>query len=174
MSRFARALALSSLLALTSSLAACEQSATPDAGTDSGHRYGGDDACGQIIDACHDVDMGGTGPIPECHSLGHDEDLPLCEANVARCVAICRGEDAGVPEDASVDAGDTGVLDAGDPHERPDGSVSVCREIANRCHELDPEDGGPISQCHDLGHAGNEALCEERRDECLALCPETA
>lgn len=49
----------------------------------------------------------------------------------------------------------------------PDYSGS-CDVLASQCH------GGasPLAvECHDLGHAGDDAKCGPRRDECLAACP---
>jgi hypothetical protein len=49
------------------------------------------------------------------------------------------------------------------------GRASKCEEIGEVCHEPDDEDG-PLAACHDLGHVGNEQVCAERYDDCLAMC----
>lgn len=44
-----------------------------------------------------------------------------------------------------------------------------CRELASRCHPVKSALG---TECHDLGHDGDDAKCGPRRAECLAECPE--
>ncbi len=47
--------------------------------------------------------------------------------------------------------------------------TGACAALASRCHGV----GTPLAdECHDLGHAGDDARCGPRRDECLAACPE--
>ncbi|AKF08627.1 hypothetical protein [Sandaracinus amylolyticus] len=45
----------------------------------------------------------------------------------------------------------------------------ACGDIVDVCHDVDTGTGA-IAECHDLGHAGDVAACEPRRDECVALC----
>jgi hypothetical protein len=57
-------------------------------------------ACQDITDACHDVDMG-SGPAHDCHENAHAFPIAeRCEADRAMCLAVCLG-DAGAPSDAS-------------------------------------------------------------------------
>jgi hypothetical protein len=44
--------------------------------------------CTAIANRCHAVDPG-SGPIHECHDLGHDESPGPCERNYERCLALC-------------------------------------------------------------------------------------
>lgn len=46
-----------------------------------------------------------------------------------------------------------------------------CDLLASRCHDVSTALG---AECHDLGHAGDDAKCGPRRSECLAECPEGA
>lgn len=58
---------------------------------DHGHADAGGDygpTCGEIIDACHDVDTG-TGRISECHDIAHEEVESECVAIVDECVPLC-------------------------------------------------------------------------------------
>jgi uncharacterized repeat protein (TIGR04052 family) len=80
----------------------------------------GTNACQDIINACHDVDPG-SGPLHDCHELGHDEVESACAPERDRCVALCgaamsldgghtHGEDAHTHShgDAGVPEGDGG------------------------------------------------------------------
>lgn len=46
---------------------------------------------------------------------------------------------------------------------------SSCDDIASACHRADTGQG-LASECHDLGHAGDERVCAERRTACLTEC----
>lgn len=50
--------------------------------------------------------------------------------------------------------------------EAPDYTGS-CAALASRCHDSTTPLG---SECHDLGHDGDEAKCGPRKDACLAEC----
>lgn len=50
--------------------------------------------------------------------------------------------------------------------------AGACNAIASACHAYDTG-AGIGAECHDLGHAGDDAKCAPRRAECLAACPET-
>lgn len=114
------------------------------------------ESCQAIIDVCHDVDPG-SGPIHDCHETAHELNEAACEPIEEECVALCVAA-----------AGDAGARDGGSHH--GDGGVSeVCRAISSACHAVDPG-SGPIHECHDVGHAGDDATCREREAECLALC----
>jgi uncharacterized repeat protein (TIGR04052 family) len=52
---------------------------------------------------------------------------------------------------------------------------NLCNDLGRNCHVVDTGTG-VINECHNLGHAGDAAMCEARRDECVqacgaALCP---
>lgn len=53
-------------------------------------------SCDELVVRCHDVDPG-SGPIHECHELGHDESATEaeCAARLMMCVALCSTVDAG-------------------------------------------------------------------------------
>jgi hypothetical protein len=53
--------------------------------------------CADIIAACHDVDPG-SGPLHDCHEIGHDEVESACAPERDRCVMLCLAA-------AAVDAG---------------------------------------------------------------------
>ncbi|MBS2012918.1 MAG: hypothetical protein JST00_08530 [Deltaproteobacteria bacterium] len=72
-------------------------------------------SCQAILDACHEKDVG-TGPVHDCHELGHDatSDAP-CAAKKDECVKTCNaattddaGSDAGGKDAASEGGGDAG------------------------------------------------------------------
>lgn len=64
-------------------------------------------ACQDIIDACHDLDMG-SGPEHDCHENAHSIPVAAsCEADRAMCLAAC-GVDAG---SSGADAGSS--MDSG-------------------------------------------------------------
>ncbi|GAB4206425.1 MAG: hypothetical protein OHK0013_23080 [Sandaracinaceae bacterium] len=68
-------------------------------------------ACRDISAACHDVDPG-SGPLHDCHELGHDEVESACASERDRCVALCMAA-------AAIDAGprtDGGEVRADAPH----------------------------------------------------------
>ena len=45
----------------------------------------------------------------------------------------------------------------------------ACATLATRCHGIPT---AIAKECHDLGHAGDDAKCTPRHSECLAACPE--
>jgi hypothetical protein len=51
---------------------------------------GGLQQCIRLGSVCHKVDPG-SGPIHDCHGIGHAEEIPECEANYSRCIALCTG-----------------------------------------------------------------------------------
>ena len=45
--------------------------------------------CADIVNACHEVDPG-SGPLHDCHEIGHDGDETMCTQAVADgCVTMC-------------------------------------------------------------------------------------
>jgi hypothetical protein len=60
--------------------------ATPPIHTDAG--LGAAEMCVRLGNICHKVDPG-SGPIHDCHNIGHDGVIKLCEANYARCMPLC-------------------------------------------------------------------------------------
>lgn len=52
--------------------------------------------------------------------------------------------------------------------EPPSADGGSCAELASRCHPVSTPLG---KECHELGHAGDEARCGPRSAECLAECP---
>lgn len=97
-------------LAAAASVYACSSephSSTPAPNPYAGGHYSPYPSCNDIIQACHQLDVG-EGDIHNCHDLGHaaTEDPP-CAKVKAQCLAICvdeAGVDAG--SDASSDAQD--------------------------------------------------------------------
>jgi len=92
------------LAALAALLTACGDSpASSDAGVDAAVSLS--PSCQEIIHHCHEVDPG-TGPIHDCHELGHDTTSTeaQCAAQLSTCTMLCEAVDAGagVIEDAGV------------------------------------------------------------------------
>jgi hypothetical protein len=46
-----------------------------------------------------------------------------------------------------------------------------CSALASACHGVP---GDLAAECHELGHAGDDATCAPRKAECLAACPASA
>lgn len=64
--------------------------------------------------------------------------------------------------------GSAGTGDAGDAS--PDAG-SLCEKIGTQCHPYDLGAGeGDAHECHEIGHAGNEANCAAESARCLAAC----
>jgi hypothetical protein len=101
-------------------LVACPSDPSP---TDAGHGAGG--ACTEITEACHDLDTG-VGPIAECHDLGHDGPIAVCETRLTECVALCNAArgDGGAPRDGGphVDASAEHHDDGGHGHDDDGGT----------------------------------------------------
>lgn len=49
-------------------------------------------------------------------------------------------------------------------------TAGACDAIASACHAVG-DGGGLPRECHDLGHAGDDVACAEKKDDCLAACP---
>lgn len=52
-----------------------------------------------------------------------------------------------------------------------DAFAGSCELLATRCHDSATELG---TECHELGHAGDDTACGPRKDECLTECPESS
>lgn len=52
-----------------------------------------------------------------------------------------------------------------------DAASGACQEIASACHPYG-SGGGLPRECHDLGHAGDERACSEKKSACLDACPD--
>jgi len=102
--------------------------------------------CGQLTTFCGGIEEDAAAT---CNATGLQADEAACEATFAPCLAQC------APSDLS---------GAGHQHED---YASYCGQLASACHS-DPSELGV--ECHDLGHAGDEAACEARHVECLGRC----
>ena len=51
--------------------------------------------------------------------------------------------------------------------------AAACSPIIAACHEVDPGHG-PIHDCHETGHAGDDVACSAMQDTCVALCEAAA
>ena len=56
------------------------------------------------------------------------------------------------------------------PSPAPDYTGS-CSQLASQCHGVTTPLG---TECHNLGHDGDDSKCGPRKAECLAACPESA
>jgi len=50
-------------------------------------------------------------------------------------------------------------------------TASACAGLGSSCHVVDPGTG-PLHECHELGHGGDEAACSAGRAACVAGCGE--
>lgn len=64
------------------------------------------------------------------------------------------------------------VACSSDPDPAPVNNAGSCAILASQCH---PYDGKSQigTECHELGHAGDDTRCGPRLKECQANCPET-
>ncbi len=74
------------------------------------------------------------------------------------------GSGSGPTEGGSEHAG--GAAHGGGGHAE---APTVCRVLGELCHQADTGDGA-ASECHDLGHVGDVAVCEQEFDGCIATC----
>ncbi|HTV18515.1 MAG TPA: carbohydrate-binding protein [Polyangiaceae bacterium] len=102
--------------------------------------------CGQITTFCGGIEEDAAAA---CNATGLQGDEMACQGSFAQCLAQC------APSDLS---------GAGHQHED---YASYCGQLASACHGDTTELG---VECHDLGHAGDEAACEARQLECLGRC----
>jgi spore coat protein A len=102
--------------------------------------------CGQLTTFCG----GSEDPLAvTCNATGAAGDEAACQGTFAQCIAQC------APSDLS-----------GPGHQHED-YASYCGQLANSCHG----DATALGvECHDLGHAGDEAACEARHAACIARC----
>jgi hypothetical protein len=49
---------------------------------------------------------------------------------------------------------------------------TVCRVLGELCHAADTGSGA-AAECHELGHVGDVAVCEQEFDGCIATCVDT-
>jgi uncharacterized repeat protein (TIGR04052 family) len=47
--------------------------------------------------------------------------------------------------------------------------VDACTDLGSSCHVVDPG-SGPLHECHELGHAGDQLACAEERGACVTAC----
>ncbi len=50
-------------------------------------------------------------------------------------------------------------------------TADACEGLGSTCHPVDPGDG-PLHECHEVGHSGDQAQCAEQRAECIQGCGE--
>jgi uncharacterized repeat protein (TIGR04052 family) len=50
-------------------------------------------------------------------------------------------------------------------------AASACAGLGSSCHVVDPG-SGPLHECHELGHGGDEAACSAGRAACVTGCGE--
>lgn len=112
------------------------------AGEGAGPVASGEAKCQVLGELCHAADTG-SGPISECHELGHVNDADACTAGFADCIEAC------VPESG--------------------GEEPLCAALGELCHDVDDEDG-PLSACHELGHVNDAAICAAEFDHCAEIC----
>jgi hypothetical protein len=55
-------------------------------------------------------------------------------------------------------------------HEHGEDLGPNCRDIVDACHYKDDGTDPEISQCHVVGHDGDETECALVLDECVAIC----
>lgn len=80
------------------------------------------------------------------------------------------GSTEGIETDASTDVTDDVLTDLhGVPTDGSEGE-QMCAELARYCHGHDTGADDLASECHDIGHLGDEPTCMERYDECIAFC----
>jgi hypothetical protein len=48
-----------------------------------------------------------------------------------------------------------------------DGSETACETLGRVCHDVG---AGRPEECHEIGHDGDERVCEEELEDCLAAC----
>jgi hypothetical protein len=111
----------------------------------------GNTMCAEIGTYCHAFDEG-TGLGAQCHETGHAGDEAACAAIYDECIAFCHSAH-------DEDAGDAGQH-----------ASVVCEELGHLCHDFDNGDSGLGHECHEVGHAGDEAACLAIQGDCLALC----
>lgn len=125
--------------------------------------------CAELGAQCHAFDDGSGNLGTRCHHIGHEGDLEACAEVYDECMAHC-------VEPMESDAGNADAGEAGHDHEHDAGGSRGHDEPSERCHELghlchDLDDGeGLAHECHEAGHAGDEAACVEIYDACIALC----
>jgi hypothetical protein len=71
------------------------------------------------------------------------------------------------PNEGGADTG--GVAHGGGSHSE---APTICRVLGELCHEADTGTG-PASECHELGHIGDDTVCAQEFDSCIATCVDT-
>lgn len=107
--------------------------------------------CEVLGTLCHAADSG-TGPVSECHDVGHEGNEAACEAQFALCITTCAADEGG--------SGGSPSQVVSDPY---------CEAMGELCHFLNDE-GTPTGECHEIGHVGNEADCIDAFAECAPMC----
>lgn len=107
--------------------------------------------CGQVARFCA-ADASALGS--SCREQAASGDEATCQGQLGGCIAACAPSSvAGAHQEGE----SGGHLDY----------ASYCGQLARYCHG----NGSPLGvACHDIGHAGDEAACQIRHDECLAEC----
>ena len=101
--------------------------------------------CRLIANRCH-PDAPESDVAHECHEVGHEGASPK------RCSELRPSyERACPPRDP-----DSGT-----------GGETACETLGRVCHDVG--EGRP-EECHEIGHDGDERVCEEKLAECLAVC----
>lgn len=98
--------------------------------------------CREIAARCH-TQAGVSQTAFDCNRFAEGNNTALCRARHGLCLAAC-------PATSSGDAG-----------------VDRCAQLATRCAE---DGAGEVGRCHQLGHAGDAAACENGWAGCASAC----
>lgn len=113
--------------------------------------------CARLAEQC-DAYEGVSITAADCHRYGHANNVTMCVAHQAECLAACPvATDAG-PRDAAADASASDAGDAG---------RTQCQVIGTTCHASTSTLG---QECHELGHHDDAAMCAARYAACIAEC----
>lgn len=102
-----------------------------------------------IVTACGDDDDSSPTPSAGSHAGGAKSD---------------GGEPAAHAGEPAAHGGADGQGGAGHTE-----APVICKVLGELCHEADSGEGAS-HECHELGHVGNVATCEQEFDGCIAIC----
>jgi hypothetical protein len=114
--------------------------------------------CRVLGELCHRVDDI-TGPLHDCHEVGHVADAVACAAEFEDCATSC------------IEAAQPGAGGAGSGGASGLPGPIKCLALGELCHPVD-DGNGPLNECHELGHAADPAVCEAEFDHCVTICME--
>jgi len=141
------------------------------------NELGPETSCNEIIAACHPKDDASPGMISDCHTIGHDDVMSVCQENYFSCVEVCDAapsvydtdgmeESSGDDNDDVADDDDDDDGDSNDDGQTTDGGDTMGAEDTGGTTGGSTGEPGTTGGSSSGGDDAPEANCNELGSGC--------